>query len=260
MMVAMNPASQDPNPALQALMTDSLACARRLDAFATSMLSAHGVPQDDNHGIVLFTYAVRMSRYFQAVCKLVECGLNDAAGTTLRCLLEQSFVFCSICDDASLLHRLARESSGDGRKALGGLLKVAPEHRAPELTAEQIEEDRAKMMEGAGFNVFDWAKQCGQTDVYQTTYRRLNTFAHGSMGAITEYLVMDSQQSVQRVRADVAHGLVPDFLSTASAILLNAVNAVTQAEATEPQRTEAIQIESQLEALRQRTYALRNVA
>lgn len=162
MMPAMNPSPQEDDAALQQLKADCLSYTRRLDAFATSLLSRHGVRQDDNHGIVLFAYAVRMSRYFQAVCRLVECGLNDAAGTTLRCLLEKSFVFCSICEDASLLHRLAQESSGEGRKALNGLLKVAPEHRAPDLTDSRIN-DGIATMSGGSFNVFDWAKQCGQT-------------------------------------------------------------------------------------------------
>lgn len=80
------------------------------------------------------------------------------------------------------------------------------------------------------------------------------------MGAITEYLVSDDLPTMRRLRTDVAHSLVPEFLMTASAILLNAVNTLTQDGATAPEGREARQIEAQLETLRQRGYQLQGVA
>lgn len=63
------------------------------------------------------------------------------------------------------------------------------------MTGQVIEEPRNAIPNGtsSGFNAYFWADKGGLLDVYNTMYRRPNTFSHGAMGALSAYVEMDER-------------------------------------------------------------------
>lgn len=221
---------------VQDLKVRALSFGQAVDVFVTEVLSAQQAGQTENHRIAIFACAVRMLRTYQAVHALVDRDLNDGAAAVLRSLLEQNYVFTALCKDESKLLDAVREVSGEGRKALNGLLKVRLESRPLELTDAVLVKAIGEHPNTSGFQVHSWAQAAGLEDTYHTIYRTLSTFAHGSIGAIEKYLDMDQDGVIHGIRSRVAATNAIEFVLIAGGLILEAARAVDNRPGIEVQR------------------------
>lgn len=228
------------------MTTEVLRSARRLDGFAVEVISQQSANQDDNYRIFVLAQTVRIYKNFQAVCKLVECDLNDAAGAVLRGLLEQAYVLNAVSQDPVALTRLAKESQAENYKATKGLLEIPAERRGVDLTVERIQDALKQMGKGSGFNAHDWAARSGLADSFHTMYRPLCTYSHGAMGAVTEYLKIDESGTILGIQSNVAGAMAPNFVLTAESILLCSIGILTDQTATDVMRTTISQFKTEL--------------
>lgn len=250
----MKPTSEN----ISILTSEILQSARRLDVFAAEVISQQSANQDDNYRIFVFAQTVRIYKNFQAVCKLVEWDLNDAAGAVLRGLLEQTYVLSAVSQDPLALTRLAKESTAENHKATKGLLQIPAERRAAELTFERIQEGLKQMTEGSGFNAYDWAVRSGHADSFHTMYRRLCTYSHGAMGAVTEYLKIDRNGTILGIQSNVAGTMAPNFVLLACSILLGSVSILTDQTDTAAMKTVISQFETDLSMFNDRLCEVSN--
>lgn len=209
------------------------AYADRLTCLAALMLSSQVASREDHHRIFLLAQGVRVFRAFQAVRLLTKAGFNDAAGGVLRTLIEQAFVMCAIAKDANLMSVLVDQLLAEKHKAFSGLLKLEAAERPDFLTPDRIMAAMEESKKGSGFNAHFWAEKCDLVHVYHTLYRRLCTFAHGSMGGVSEYMKVDASGAVTSIMGDVQVS-VENYVLTAASIVQDAVKLIV-ADDAEPE-------------------------
>lgn len=212
--------------ATRKLKGEVIAFGEQVDSYARESLAAQTAMQDERDRIFLQACAVRMFRFFQAICALVTADLNDAAGAVLRNLLEQHYVLSAVRKDPAAIQVLANELSEEGHKAIKGLATLSPEGRPAELTHERLQEALTQLKQGGGFKVYDWARRAELTDSYHTLWRRLCDYAHGSPAMIDEYLETGEDGQIISIRSKVARAFAIEFILIASGILLDAVKAL----------------------------------
>lgn len=82
-MKPMAPTTHTEAVATRKLKGEVIAFAEQVDSYAMESLAAQTAMQDERERIFLQACAVRMFRFFQAICALVKADLNDAAGAVL---------------------------------------------------------------------------------------------------------------------------------------------------------------------------------
>lgn len=218
-----------------ALRAHALLFADQVDKFATEVM-AQQVSQGNNHRVVKIALVVRMLRTFQAILTLVRADLNDGAGALVRCLLEQYFVFRAVDKDEAMLQRATAEVEAESHKAIKGLLSMDPAARAADLTDEALRETLNALQHGTGFNAFDWAAKTGMQDAHRTLYRLLSPFAHGSIGILDRYVVLNEEGQAESIRSRIAPTESIEFLLSSASMLLECTERIDDQPCTEARR------------------------
>lgn len=220
--------------AIAALLKEMLEHASRIDPIVATVLSRQSTKREDYDRIFFLAQTMRIYRGFQAVCLLVDHGLHDAAGAALRVLIEQTYVMHSVSNDQTLLKELAQQSETENHKALTGLLKTDHTSRPNGLTNDHINRALEDLEAGSAFNAYFWAEKSGLTDDYQTMYRRLCTFSHGSMNGTVEYLKFDKYGEVTGISSRLLIDIAPNYVVSAASIMIHAVNVVLKSTPDDP--------------------------
>lgn len=209
------------------LTTQALSIANNLDHLAVSVLGAAQATQSERHRIFAMATAVRSLSYFRAVVRLNEAKLYEPAGASLRVMLELIFILKAVHQTPDLLDSLAMQTFGENRKALNALAKVSQDSRPDWLTDEVIQAELSGFdSKQHGFNAAFWADQSGDAETYNTMYRRLNNFSHGSLGALEAYLPVNESNQFISVRTDVGKEYSAQFLVSASSMLLEILQII----------------------------------
>lgn len=237
----MTPVTTDEKSALR---TEIREFADRLERWSLQTLERQVTTPNDHHRIFLLAQGVRISRSFQAVRLLFDAGLNDAAAAVLRALLEQAYVVIAVGRDASLFIVLAKQALVENHKALMGLLKLDTATRPDDLTDDAILAALEQTQSGDGFSAYFWADKAGVLSNYLTMYRRLCTFAHGSMHGASEYLKIGPTGAVVGIATEVNVDQ-DDCILVAASILLDAVGfaSAIDVEAVPSEDLEALSTE-----------------
>lgn len=203
------------------IISTAIAHSHEMDRLAVTELGAMQAHQTERDRIFAMATGRRALTYFRAVVNLVESNLFEPAGAVLRVLLELVLVLHVVNDSPEQLDVLARQSQGENRKALKGLLNISPTARPEWLTDATIADALAELTtEHSGFNAQYWADRSGNMETYNTMYRRLNAFSHASLVALEAYLPVNENAQITGVRGDVGRESGPQFLVSASSILL----------------------------------------
>lgn len=229
---------------------------RQAEQYALDSLPLQQATQDDNARIAMVAMAVRMYRTHQAVCKLVDGNLNDAAGAVLRSLFEQYFVLLAVLNDPKSLDVAVEEAMSERRKALQGLRRMHPSERGPEITDAALDAAIAAIKAKKDYNVYEWARKSGCLGVYHTIWRRLCTYSHGCLLAIEDYVDVSSSGVVHGIKSVVERTASIDFVITSGGLLLEAVKAIDKAPSTELQRKRYEILQANFAGLRERYWAL----
>jgi len=212
------------------LSVDCLKCARLVSAWASESLHAQEVSSTDANRVYQVALAVRSLVYFQGIITLVERKLVEPSGALLRVLIEHSFVLFAVRKSPELMQELATQDLAEKRKALTGLKHLSSESRPAWMTEQAIEELRSSIPDssGGGFNAHFWAEKGGLLEVYNTLYRRLNTFSHGAIGALTAYVSIDQNGQAIGIRGDAVSEFGPQFLINGASLVLNVVDGLME--------------------------------
>lgn len=210
------------------LCIDCLDWAKQISAWASESLRIQEVNTADSIRVYQVALAVRSLVYFQGIITLVERRLVEPSGALLRVLIEHSFVLFAIRKSPELMQELARQDLAEKRKALSGLQQLSADCRPDWMTGQAIDELRNSIPSDVtgGFNAYFWAEKGGLLDVYNTMYRRLNTFSHGAIGAITAYVSMDQSGQPTGIRGDAISEFGPQFLINGASLVLNVVDGL----------------------------------
>lgn len=208
---------------------DCLLCAKQVNDWAFHVLAALEVASTDSQRVFEIALAVRSLVYCQGIVTLSERGLVEPSGALLRVLVEQAFVLLAVRKDPSLMQQLAEQDLAEKRKALAGLEKLPDDARPAWMTAQSIDELRNSLPATAagGFNAYYWADKAGLLDVYNTLYRRLNTFSHGAMGALSAYMTEGPDGEATGIRGDAIPEYGPQFLINGASMVLNIVDGLS---------------------------------
>ncbi|QTN29595.1 hypothetical protein HZ993_07195 [Rhodoferax sp. AJA081-3] len=219
-------------------LSTAVAHSREMDRLAVSELGTMQALQTEKVRIFAMATGRRALTYFRAVVSLVESNLYEPAGAVLRVLLELVLVLHVVNDSPEQLDVLAKQSLGENRKALKGLKTVSLDSRPEWLTDDSIEKVLSELtMEQSGFNAHYWADKSGNMETYNTMYRRLNAFSHASLVALDAYLPVNAKAEIIGVRGDVGRESGPQFLVSASSILLGILQ-IAAGEDIDPIRRE----------------------
>lgn len=211
------------------LRTDALAHAKRLSALTVSVLPGLKANRTDRHRIFLIAQAVRALQYFQAIITLISTGSCEPAGAILRVLLEQIFVFKAVYANPGELNVLVEQSQGESIKSLNALSRLPEDWRPDDLTEDRIQAAIAEIGGGPGkFDAFYWAGRSGLRHHYDTMYRSLSVYSHGSLAAIARYVQMDASGAILGIRNDAAQESAGQFLVDASSIMLDILATLAQ--------------------------------
>lgn len=225
---------------------DCLLCAKQVNDWAFHVLRAQEVASTDSRRVFEIALAVRSLVYCQGIVALIERGLVEPSGALLRVLVEQAFVLLAVRKDATLMQELAEQDLAEKRKALSGLEKLPDEDRPDWMTAQSIDELRNSLPASAagGFNAYYWADKAGLLGVYNTLYRRLNTFSHGAIGALAAYVSQGPDGEATGIKGNAVPEYGPQFLINGASMVLNIVNGLSNesgASAEFAMRLEALQ-------------------
>lgn len=241
------------------LTSDALRHAQAVCAFATGVLGAQQAAQDHHIRIFAMAHGVRMLRYAQAVCKLIESGLADPAGAVSRVLLEQAWVIQALHKNPENFDVLMTEGLAEGRKALEGLARLQPEHRSAELTVERLTSEIAKLPASSAFVPHNWAGRADSKSVYLTLYRTLSTFAHGGPTGTLDYLRwLDEEGGGVRIDGNAASVHSSEMLTVASALMLDVIDIVCDQRLSASQIADAARLTAELQLLVERTNQARS--
>lgn len=210
------------------LSTDCLKFAKQISFWASESLHAQEVTSTDSVRVYQVALAVRSLVYFQGIITLIERRLVEPSGALLRVLIEHSFVLFAVRKSPELMQELAKQDLAEKRKALSGLQQLSADSRPDWMTGQAIDELRGSIPNSAtgGFNAYFWAEKGGLLDVYNTMYRRLNTFSHGAIGAISAYVTMDQSGQPTGIRGDAVPEYGPQFLINGASLVLNVVDGL----------------------------------
>ena len=240
-----------------AKFTDSLTAqaisnARNLDRLAVSVLGNTQAVQSNRHRIFAMATAVRSLNYFRAVVRLIESELYEPAGASLRVMLELIFVLKAVHQTPERIDLLAMQSLGENRKASNGLANVSKDSRPDWLTDEVIQAELSGFdAKQPGFSAAFWAVQSGNSEAYNTMYRRLCGFSHGALGALEAYLPVNENGHITAVRNDVGKEFGPQFLVSATSILLEVLQIVEGDDLEQSRREEFAQMGAALVQLQE---------
>lgn len=235
-----------PATTTETFVKQAISYANGLDRFAVALLNSAHASQSDHLHIFCMASAVRSLNYFRAVVKLIEFKLYEPAGASLRVMLELIFVLSAVHKCPELLDLLATQSIGERRKALSSLMKVSIGSRSTWLTNDVILAELEGLDPQQGFNAAFWAEKSGNSETYNTMYRRLNSLSHGALGALEGYLPVNERGQFTSVRNDVGKERAIQFLVTASSILIDVLQIIDKHGSVQSRSNELARFESEL--------------
>lgn len=212
---------------------DFLSRARRINCDCHELLFEADVRNRDLQHLIIVALFLRVLEHYQATIILLSKGLIGPSKSSLRSLLEATFITRNVAlgDEATTayINTDLVERKKQINKALNNDYDNFRELR-DEITQEivsniddKIEHHRAKKL-----SIEEQSKRAGMHDWYTTLYSHLSQSAHTSVRELESYLIRDESGEVQSFRYAPGLKEVPHLtLYTAHLVLLSA-SAVDQ--------------------------------
>lgn len=241
---------------LDSLREESLKLGHQAVQYAYSRIAVQDVRSRDFVRVALVAMGMRLCRSQEAVCLLVSERLNDAAAAVMRSAVEQSFLFKAVVMNPANLRLASEEAESERAKALKGLSNLSPEERAEEVTDEAIFEQLSQIEAKRTFNVHEWARITGDLGTFNTLWRSLCTYAHGSLVAIDRYLDVAPDGSVRGLNVEVERVPSIGYAVTSTLMVLEALGAIDTAPSSEAEQARYGSLKAAAVALHDRYCAL----
>lgn len=81
-----------------------------------------------------------------------------------------------------------------------------------------------------GYSAHFWAEKAGMQSAYNTLYRHLNVFSHGSIVGLDAYLKVDSNGVATGIRGRALSEHGPQYLITAASMMANIIAGLGDAD------------------------------
>lgn len=218
------------------LREDSLQLAHHAVHYAYDRIAVQEVRSRDVVRVTLVAMAVRLCRSQEAVCMLVAERLNDAAAAVMRSAVEQHFLFKAVNMDPTNLRLASEEAASERVKALKGLSNLSHDERADEVTDEAISEQLSQIEAKRTYSVHEWARVTGELGTFNTLWRSLCTYAHGSLVAIDRYLDVAPDGAVRGLNVEVERVSSIGYVITSTIQVLEALSVVDTAPSSEAEQ------------------------
>jgi hypothetical protein len=199
--------------ATQRKHAEAFALADRLLSAAHALL--RGPINTDHRGIVLSLLYGRVLSATHAAVVMVRLGRDVEADTLLRSALEAGFRLASIACIPERLNDYIAEGPAVRRRAMedlrAHLAEGAPTHESVtdasiDEVLRDIDRERQRLLQQTGQTklrkreVYEWASDAGQIDLFRMKYLLLSESAHHSARDLERALVRRSDGSVEALR------------------------------------------------------------
>lgn len=231
------------------LVQDATRIAKDVCALVARVLPTQTADPADYKKVAMLAHLLRMLRYAQGVSALAGDGKLEPACALVRPLLEMGWVLLALQNHPDEFDHWIKQGHGEQAKALAGLKRLGDLERPAAMTIDALSAAIAALPKGTPYNAWHWADRSGAPASYATLYRQLSDASHAGPWATFAYLATDSAGLPIGVDDAELEELPADCLCITSALMLDALRAVSGTNLTAAQLLEIERAEQEVHGM-----------